>query len=238
MWILNTVYHFISLNISSIENVSTPKKVKKMNWKKALLKLARNKRGMVGLEAAIILIAFVIIAGAFSFMVINQGLFATERGKTVVQDSLRQASTPLVVDGSILLNADDATQISAVVIPLRAYGVKYIALGRNETAVTLKVGGEAWPNIYAGIKDMEDGDSFGDLLENVAEGQAVLFIQNSNGDEALDSNEKGYLIVALSSPAAARTHIVVEIKPEKAAPLTVEFYVPESLRAGWVTVAG
>ena len=48
-----------------------------MNWKKALMKIAKQKRGMVGLEAAIVLIAFVIIAGAFSFMVINQGLFAT-----------------------------------------------------------------------------------------------------------------------------------------------------------------
>ncbi|MEM3162665.1 MAG: archaellin/type IV pilin N-terminal domain-containing protein, partial [Candidatus Bathyarchaeia archaeon] len=45
--------------------------------KKAINKLAKCKRGMVGLEAAIILIAFVIIAGTFAFMVINQGLFAT-----------------------------------------------------------------------------------------------------------------------------------------------------------------
>ncbi len=193
---------------------------------------------MVGLEAAIILIAFVIIAGAFSFMVINQGLFATERGKTVVQDSLRQASTPLIVDGSIMLNATNATHINAVVIPLRAYGVKYVALGKNETAVTLKVAGQAWPNIYNGTAPMESGNSFDDLLGNVNPGSAILFIQNSNGDDALDSNEKGYLVVHLSSAASARTHIVVEIKPEKAAPLTIDFYVPESLPTGWITVAG
>ncbi|MGB9960378.1 MAG: archaellin/type IV pilin N-terminal domain-containing protein [Candidatus Bathyarchaeales archaeon] len=209
-----------------------------MNWKKALTKLAKQTRGMVGLEAAIILIAFVIIAGAFSFMVINQGLFATERGKTVVQDSLRQASTPLVVDGSIMLNATSATQIDGIVIPLRAYGVKYVALGTNETAVTLKVGGEAWPNIYNGTDSMTSGSDFDTLLSSVDSGKATIFIQNTNGDEALDSNEKGYLVINLSSPASARTHIVVEIKPEKAAPLTVDFYVPESLQTGWITVAG
>jgi flagellin FlaB len=209
-----------------------------MNWKKSLIKLAKQKRGMVGLEAAIILIAFVIIAGAFSFMVINQGLFATERGKTVVQDSLRQASTPLTVDGSIMLNASSSTSIDAIVIPLRAYGVKYVALGENETAVTLTVGGDAWPNIYAGSQAMTAGSDFDTLLSSVTAGNATLFIQNSNNDEALDSNEKGYLIVHLSSAANARTHIVVEIKPEKAAPLTVDFYVPESLQTGWITVAG
>ncbi|MEM2911911.1 MAG: archaellin/type IV pilin N-terminal domain-containing protein [Candidatus Bathyarchaeia archaeon] len=209
-----------------------------MNWKKALTKLAKQKRGMVGLEAAIILIAFVIIAGAFSFMVINQGLFATERGKTVVQDSLRQSSTPLVVDGSIMLNATSATQINGIVIPLRAYGVKYVALGTDETAVTLKVGGDAWPNIYAGTDDMTAGSDFDTLLTSVTSGNATIFIQNSNGDEALDSNEKGYLVINLSNAASARTHIVVEVKPEKAAPLTIDFYVPESLPTGWITVAG
>jgi flagellin FlaB len=209
-----------------------------MNWKKALIKLAKQKRAMVGLEAAIVLIAFVIIAGAFSFMVINQGLFATERGKTVVQDSLRQASTPLTVDGTIFVHADSSASIDAIVIPLRAYGVKYVALGKNETAVTLKVAGKAWPNIYNGTKDMSVGSSFNDLKDYVSNGTAVLFIQNSNQDSALDSNEKGYLVIALETPASARDHIVIEVRPEKAAPLTIDFYVPESLPTGWITVAG
>ncbi|MBS7616283.1 hypothetical protein KEJ45_03690 [Candidatus Bathyarchaeota archaeon] len=210
-----------------------------MNWKKTLMKLVKQKRAMVGLEAAIILIAFVIIAGAFSFMVINQGLFATERGKTVVQDSLRQASTPLIVDGSIYLNADSSTTINAIVIPLRAYGVKYVALGEDATSVSLQVAGSAWPNVYEGINGtFTTSDNFGDLVANVTTGHAALFIQNSNGDDSLDSNEKGFLVISLSASANARDHIVVEIKPEKAAPLTIDFYVPESLPSGWITVAG
>ncbi|MEM2567911.1 MAG: archaellin/type IV pilin N-terminal domain-containing protein [Candidatus Bathyarchaeia archaeon] len=224
-----------------------------MNWKKPIAKIAKQRRAMMGLEAAIILIAFVIIAGAFSFMVINQGLFATERGKTVVQDSLRQSSTPLAVDGSVLLNASSPTAINAIVIPLKAYGVRYVAMGTNQTAVTIKIGEEAWPNIYEGVAHKvglynETGGnwydkeiyecSFSDLVANVSQGKAKLFIQNSNGDDALDSAEKGYLVIYLSTPASSRTHVIVEVRPEKSAPLTVEFFVPESLPLGWVTVAG
>jgi flagellin FlaB len=216
-----------------------------MNWKKSLMKLAKQKRGMIGLEAAIILIAFVIIAGAFSFMVINQGLYATERGKTVVQEGLKQASTPLSVDGSIFLNST-GTNITGIVIPLRAYGVKYVAMGKNETAVTLKVAGNAWPNVYNGTADIKNFVNFTELYTNVSSQlgsetpvNSTLFIQNSNGDSALDSNEKGYLVIALykSVAAPARTHIIVEIRPEKAAPLTIDFYVPESMQKGWMTVA-
>ncbi|MCS7124400.1 MAG: flagellin [Candidatus Bathyarchaeota archaeon] len=214
-----------------------------MSWKKALTKIAKQKRAMVGLEAAIILIAFVIIAGAFSFMVINQGLFATERGKTVVQDSLRQASTPLAVDGSVFLNASSPTSIDAIVIPLKAYGVRYVAMGTSQTAVTIKIGEEAWPNIYEGVAHNVNGTeisecTFTQLVSNVTTGKAKLFIQNSNLDDALDSAEKGYLVIYLSSPANSRTHVIVEVRPEKSAPLTVEFFVPESLPLGWVTVAG
>jgi flagellin FlaB len=235
---LNTFYCFISLNININVNEGTQKaeEEKKMNWKKALMKLAKQKRGMMGLEAAIILIAFVIIAGAFSFMVINQGLYATERGKTVVQEGLRQASTPLSVDGTIFVKAASATTIGEIVIPLRAYGVKYVALGQNETAVTLQVAGQAWPNIYEGTGNLTANATFDDL--SVSSGKAKLFIQNSNGDSALDSSEKGYLKVKLNTEAQARTHIVVEIRPEKASPLTIDFYVPESLPTGWTTVAG
>ncbi|MGQ9460885.1 MAG: archaellin/type IV pilin N-terminal domain-containing protein, partial [Candidatus Bathyarchaeaceae archaeon] len=93
-------------------------------WKKALIKLVKQKRGMVGLEAAIILIAFVIIAAVFSFMVINQGLFATERGKTVIQEGLKQTSTPLAIDGTIYVKtSEDGSNVTGIIIPLKAYGV-------------------------------------------------------------------------------------------------------------------
>jgi archaellin len=152
---------------------------------------------------------------------------------------LRQASTPLIVDGSIYLHADSSTTIDAIVIPLRAYGVKYVALGKNETSVSLQVAGSAWPNVYEGINGtFTTSDDFDALLGNVTSGHAALFIQNSNGDDALDSDEKGFLVVSLSSSANARVHIVIEIKPEKAAPLTIDFYVPESLESGWISVAG
>ena len=211
---------------------------------------------MVGLEAAIVLIAFVIIAAAFSFMVVNQGLFATERGKAVVQEGLQQASTPLTMDGTIFVRTTASTQsIDCMVIPVRAFGTEYVAIWKNETVVTLKVGNDAWGNVYGGVlydstapANTYDptGAKFDDFVGVTQNGTvyvhgaynasamttvAVLAIENSNGDEALNSEEKGYLIVSLDSSYAApvRTRIVVEIRLEKSAPLSIEFKVPESL---------
>jgi len=204
----------------------------------------RGSRGIVGLEAAIVLIAFVIIAAAFSFMVVNQGLFATERGKTVIQEGLKQASTPLTVDGSIFVKTDSTgDKITDFVIPLRAFGVKYVAMWKNETVVTLKIGSKAYADIYQGVD--EDYDPTGKTLDelvtamNTTSTTAKLFIENSNGDSTLDAFEKGYLMIHLSSSDAAsvRTRIIVEIRLEKTAPLSIEFTIPETMpKSTWVLV--
>jgi flagellin FlaB len=212
-----------------------------MNWKKTLTNFAKQKRAIVGLEAAIILIAFVIIAAVFSFMVINQGVFATERGKTVIQEGLKQASTPLAVDGTMFVKTSaDGENVTGLLIPLKAYGVKYVAMWQNTTVVTLKVGANAWANVYEGVDSSnQTGDSFSDMLGDVTQDRAKLYIQNSNGDETLDSNEKGYLLVRLSAENAAsvRTQINVEVRLEKTAPLSVEFNIPEAMPADmWVNV--
>jgi len=212
-----------------------------MNWKKTLTNFAKQKRAIVGLEAAIILIAFVIIAAVFSFMVINQGVFATERGKTVIQEGLKQASTPLAVDGTMFVKTSvDGANVTGLLIPLKAYGVKYVAMWENTTVVTLKVGANAWANVYEGVDSSnQTGDSFSDMLGGVTADRAKLYIQNSNGDETLDSNEKGYLLINLSpeNAASVRTQINVEIRLEKTAPLSIEFNIPEAMPADmWVNV--
>jgi len=59
----------------------------------------------------------------------------------------------------------------------------------------------------------------------------VLAVANSNGDEALDSGEKGYLIVTLADEdaALARAEINIEIRLEKSATLSLEWTIPTSM---------
>lgn len=112
----------------------------------------KSRRGIVGLEAAIVLIAFVIVAAAFSFMVVNQGLFATQRGRVVIQEGLKQASTPLTIDGSVIVRTTaDGEAVGVIIIPLKAFGVKYVAMWKNGTVITMKLGRDAYSNIYGGV---------------------------------------------------------------------------------------
>ena len=49
--------------------------------KAQLQKLIREQSGITGLETAIVLIAFVVVAAVFAFTVLTTGLFTSEKAK-------------------------------------------------------------------------------------------------------------------------------------------------------------
>ena len=57
--------------------------------------------GITGLETAIILIAFVIVASVFAFVVLSTGLFSADRGKETVFAGLEKARGNLEVRGAV-----------------------------------------------------------------------------------------------------------------------------------------
>jgi len=62
-----------------------------------------NKRsGMTGLETAIILVAFVITAAAFAFVVLNMGFLTAEKAQSVISSGMSEASSALLVDSGVI----------------------------------------------------------------------------------------------------------------------------------------
>lgn len=60
-----------------------------------------DERGITGLETAIVMIAFVVVAAVFAFVVLSTGLFSSERAKETVFAGLAKTSGSLEVDGDI-----------------------------------------------------------------------------------------------------------------------------------------
>ena len=66
------------------------------------LDIEHQQRGITGLETAIILIAFVVVASVFSFTVLSTGVFASERSKETVYAGLEEAKSSLEPKGSVI----------------------------------------------------------------------------------------------------------------------------------------
>ncbi|WP_062400401.1 archaellin/type IV pilin N-terminal domain-containing protein [Methanogenium cariaci] len=65
------------------------------------LKNPIDDNGFTGLEGAIILIAFVIIASVFSFIVLGSGFFATGKAEDVIYTGVDQSVSSLMLIGDV-----------------------------------------------------------------------------------------------------------------------------------------
>jgi flagellin FlaB len=60
-----------------------------------------NDEGFTGLEAAIVLIAFVVVAAVFSYVVLGAGFFTTQKAQQTVHTSVEQSSSTLEIVGNV-----------------------------------------------------------------------------------------------------------------------------------------
>ncbi len=71
-----------------------------------LLKTHRGQRGITGLETAIILIAFVVVAAVFAYTVLSAGLFSAQKSQEAVYSGLQEARSTLELKGGVIATAN------------------------------------------------------------------------------------------------------------------------------------
>jgi archaellin len=61
-----------------------------------------DENAFTGLEASIVMIAFIVLAAVFSFVVLGSGFTTTQKSQEVVYSSVTQASSSLALDGDVI----------------------------------------------------------------------------------------------------------------------------------------
>ncbi|MBC8279666.1 MAG: hypothetical protein H8E48_02665 [Chloroflexi bacterium] len=96
-----------------------------------------NQRGITGLETAIVLIAFVVVASVFAFAVITTGLFSSEKAAESANAGLGEASTTLTPKGAVVARANPAlSSLSTVKFKMTNSGADAVGLDPNSTLLT------------------------------------------------------------------------------------------------------
>jgi len=201
------------------------------------------KKGIVGIEAAIVMIAFVVVAAALAFVVLNMGFYTTQRSKEVIGQGLAQASSALEIDGTVLAKVE-SQKLTCVIIPIRlSAGQKDVDLtpGKADIAVWIINRGGKTNTYNENSQAITNQQSFDiESLCNAAASKGVAVIwrdqNNNNGDTVLQAGEKILVVVnfenlELGEITGLGSYDVfkVEIKPPIGSALTVERTVPASL---------
>ena len=109
-----------------------------------------NHRGVIGIESAIVLIAFVIVAAALAFVVLNMGFATSQKAKTSITSALGEAGSSLAISGKVIAGAPAAGGfINVTMVPLKlTSGGNSVDL--DNTRATISYLGESveYDNIY------------------------------------------------------------------------------------------
>jgi len=196
-----------------------------------LKKLLKAKKGIVGIEAAIVLIAFVVIAAALSYVVINMGFFATQKTKETIGSGMDEATSALQLDGSVIARTGTGANVTYLLVPVKlSVGKSQVDLGEDTVVTSVYLPTATLLDIYNGTSTATDWTT---LIGDVAADEAKFAIFNGDGDTVLESTEKAFLAIHLGSGHELVEYdtIKVEVKTGRGAALTVVRNAPGGMTA-------
>lgn len=194
-------------------------------------KFLKNENGFTGLEAAIVLVAFVVVAAVFSYVMLGAGFYTTQKSQEVVHTGVQQASSSVELSGDVVAHGDDAatpTEIETVELCLQlTSGGSPVDM--DKTLITFSAPDVTPTDLVVG--DTSTATTFA-ITDRFNGGGAT-------GDNILDRFEKFQLeinvaLVAAASDGAAieaNDGFQIEIKPPQGATYTLHRTAPPSISA-------
>ena len=201
-------------------------------------RIAIDQAGITGLETAIVLIAFIVVAAVFAFTVLTTGLFTTEKAKQTAQAGVGETQSTLTLKGSVIATAttedcpgDEAICVKTISFKLgQAAGSDPVDLEPSRTLITYSDANNQEIGVYASdgdrpytgaavtdaIEDADDAVNWGNrwLLgagETVDSGEIVEFTLNVLDMAAgIEANREFHIEVI---PAQGAVIPVVRITP-------------------------
>ena len=182
--------------------------------------------GFTGLEAAIVLIAFVVVAAVFSYVVLGAGFFTTQKSQEVVYTAVEMSSSSMEVIGDVygMQNAtDDATDnISIIRFTLGlAAGGSPVDFNTVQlvyaTSDRVEILSEASPNITAGNAAAGSW--------NITDGATVMT------DVLLEGEDKFTIMASPTTALGANELFNLEIRPSTGAAFGLKRTAPAKIEA-------
>lgn len=173
-----------------------------------------SERGITGLETAIVMIAFVVVAAVFAFTVLSTGLFSSERGREAVYAGLAKTRGSLAISGGIIATSNGTNLTDLAITVVLAAGGESVSLSPSATNNRTVVG----------YRDTAVSDS--DLTYTVTD------IVGDN-DEVLEPGEVMEIAIDLTQNPAIdlgpNETFSLELKPPSGSYIVVQRTLPPSV---------
>jgi archaeal flagellin FlaB len=183
-----------------------------------------NGDGFTGLEAAIVLIAFVVVAAVFSYVVLGAGFFTSQKSQETVYKSVEQATSNIQMIGQVYgIDSGSTNTINKIQFGLG------LAPGAPPIDISKMIIVVAQP----------DTDNKIQMLTYSAEAAAgsnfgVYNPATKTNDRAIAGQNQETITIALATGLTANQKISIEIRPAVGGTLPLTRTVPPTLKSSQV----
>ena len=190
-----------------------------MKWIAQFLRRVRDERGITGLETAIILIAFVVVAAVFSFVVLSTGLFSSERGKEAVYAGIAKTRGSMELTGGVIATSNGSNVTDLTFGLTLAAGGDTVNLDQtdpsNRTVIAYVDTTVFTPDmVYTTTEVVGDGDSLleaGELAQidiDMAAECGCTIAENHKFTLEVKPPTGSYLVVERTTPASVNETVI------------------------------
>jgi flagellin FlaB len=195
-----------------------------------LHKFVKNEKGFTGLEAAIVLIAFVVVAAVFSYVMLSAGFFTTQKSQEVVHTGVTQASSSLELSGDVVATSD------AAVAPATPTRIQTVNLCLELTSGGSPVDMSKTLIVFTApaVKPVDLTLNTAAIATTSATNFAIIDRFNDNNNLLMERGEKFEVRIDLTQVANAVTfgpnsEFQLEVKPPQGAIYTIYRHAPPAI---------
>jgi flagellin FlaB len=170
----------------------------------------KDEKAFTGLEAAIVLTAFVVVAAVFSYVVLGAGFFTSDKAKEVIHTGVDQATSSIELSGSVIALNKSSTAVGYVALTVQLTAGQSPVDMRQSTMVV---------SYFDKNQYKRDADWSASWIKG-------------DGD-MLDPTEKAVITVDIpaDSDLTKNMEFTIEVKPSMGATLPVTRTIPGSIDA-------
>jgi len=182
-------------------------------------KIMNREEGFTGLEAAIVLIAFVVVAAVFSYVVLGAGFFTTQKAQEVVYTSVDMSSSSMEIIGDVYgIGVDNNITTIRFTVGLSAGGS---AVDFSTTQMVF-----ATSEIVEILEPVENltGSAVTTGHWNITDGASPT-------DVLLEANDKFTILAMPTTPLGVNQKFNLEVRPSVGSPLGLKRTTPPKIDA-------
>jgi flagellin FlaB len=192
-----------------------------------------GEEGFTGLEAAIVLIAFVVVAAVFAYVVLGAGLFTAQKAQATIHAGVQQGSSSMEVVGNvygIAVGQTDHLSYANTTVALTA-GDTPMDISQMVISYNDNKGGHIGNLTYMGLA-LDTPDACTDILDASTSSPSWCIsesINNQTSGALLDPNAQMVLSIYLPPSTTPYTQFTLNFQPAQGAVLSIQRTVPAAV---------